>query len=208
MLEPVKTYEHAGLTIEICYDESASNPRDEFENMGTIVGWRDRRHRLGDRQVSLECTDPEDIVGELRDDGARLILPIYYSEHGPRCVLSVGGPEDLADLDDSAGLVYVSAEKLRAEYSLKRISARAIRYATTVLHGEIDEYGAYLTGDVFGFVIKDPVGEHLDSCWGFYGLNYCEGRANESTEYCAQQEFAEAVEANEMACRGVQTVAA
>jgi hypothetical protein len=29
-------------------------------------------------------------------------------------------------------------------------------------------YGYWAWGDVYGYVIEDPDGEHVDSCWGFY----------------------------------------
>ena len=37
------------------------------------------------------------------------------------------------------------------------------------LEGEVETYDDYLTGNVCGFVVEDDDGEHVDSCWGFYG---------------------------------------
>ena len=50
---------------------------------------------------------------------------------------------------------------------------------------EVEEYDQYLTGDVWGYVTStvdedgDP-DEEVDSCWGFYGFDYCveEAKAN------------------------------
>jgi hypothetical protein len=207
MHEPVQTYEHAGLPVAIHYDDAAGNPRKEFDNMATIVGWRNTRHVLGDRQISLDYTEQLEVVSALREDGARLILPIHYSEQSG--TLSVGDPSDLDDPDyDSDGVIYATGEQLRHEYRLERISAKAIDRATRVLRGEVAEYGAYLAGEVFGYTVTDHAGEHLDSCWGFYELEHCEAQANDAAEYCAQMQAAEAREAHEMACRGIQTLAA
>lgn len=43
--------------------------------------------------------------------------------------------------------------------------------AVDLLIGEVAEYDQYLTGDVWGYVVGD------DSCWGFYGREYCEQEA-------------------------------
>jgi hypothetical protein len=44
----------------------------------------------------------------------------------------------------------------------------------------VDEWNQYLSGDVWGYVIKDEEGEELDSCWGYYGRDHCEQSARES----------------------------
>ena len=47
-----------------------------------------------------------------------------------------------------------------------------------------DEYLRYLEGDVWGFEIYDDENGHvIDSCWGFYGREYCEQRAQEMLTY-------------------------
>ena len=43
--------------------------------------------------------------------------------------------------------------------------------AKKILEGEVETYNQYLTGDVYGFILEKPDGEHIDSCWGFYGDN-------------------------------------
>ena len=34
-------------------------------------------------------------------------------------------------------------------------------------------YDQYLTGDVWGYVIEDSESHEIESCWGFYGEDYC-----------------------------------
>jgi hypothetical protein len=38
-----------------------------------------------------------------------------------------------------------------------------------ILVGEVETYSQWASGEVYGFVIEDPDGEHLDSCYGFLG---------------------------------------
>ena len=43
--------------------------------------------------------------------------------------------------------------------------------------GMVEEWNQYLSGDVWGFVIEDGDGNHLDSCWEFYGFDYAKSEA-------------------------------
>jgi len=38
---------------------------------------------------------------------------------------------------------------------------------------EPEALAMYQDGDVWGFVIEDSNGNHLDSCWSMYGYDYC-----------------------------------
>lgn len=206
MLDPVEVFEHAGVTVRVHYDETPCNPRTEFDNLGTIVGWKHLRYCIGGEQLSTEYRSPAELVAQLRESGARLILPVHYSPQGGHLFSSGPGSEE-ESFECSDGVIYVTAEMIRKEYSLTRISRKALEKVCRVLQGEVAEYSAYLRGEVYGFIITAPDGEHLDSCWGFYQRDYCEAQAREAAERQAQRLAQEAREAHEMACRGVQTVA-
>jgi hypothetical protein len=203
----ISTEQHAGLRIEIRYDPDRPNPRQEFENLGTIVGWKHRHRQLGDRQADAETETPRQIVEQLRKDGARIVLPVHYSSHGPQCALAIGDGEGPESLERSSGVIYVTIKKLRAEYG-KPLRSKALATANRVLAGEVAEYSAYLNGSVYGFVVSDPDGRQLDDGWGFYDLAECEADARQAAERGAETQAAEAQEAYEMACRDIRTVAA
>jgi hypothetical protein len=203
---PFYTYQHAGLRVEIVYDERTGSPRD-VDPIGTVIGWA-RDLKLGERQVDLECTSRDAIIADLRRDGARVILPLYYSSHGPQCRLDIGESLDDDALKSSSGVVYVTAEKLRREFAVKRITSAVLDKAKRLLTLEISDYSHYLTGAVYGYVIRDWLKDALARDYGFYGLDACESEANSIAEDCATQEEAERVEAHLMACRGIQTVRA
>ncbi|HUX02457.1 MAG TPA: hypothetical protein VMY35_15960, partial [Phycisphaerae bacterium] len=57
--------------------------------------------------------------------------------------------------------------------------------AEACLRAEVSTYDDYLTGQVFGYVVEDEDGNDLDSCWGFYGEDYCRETARESAEAIA-----------------------
>ena len=203
MYPPVEEYEHQNVTVRIHQDRDPLNPRIEFDTLGRIIGWRHPRYCLGEEQLSVDTRPSEEIVAELREYGdARVILPIHF--HDQEGDLTTSEPDTEA-FENCDGVIYVTAAALRKSYGLKRLSKQAIDNATACLKAEIAEYSAYLSGRVFGFVIEHD-GEHLDSCWGFYGLDYCEARAEESAAYQAAQLVIEAAEAHDWACRGGLTV--
>jgi hypothetical protein len=208
MLSPILTYIHAGLRVEIGHDEDRGNPRQDNSNLGTIVGWHRRDLRLGDRQVNLDCTTAAATVAQLERDGARLVLPVHYSSHGPRCKLELGEDPDADSLAHSSGVVYVSGQALKDAYGVSRITRSVRRRATETLRAEIAEYSAYLTGEVFAFTVRDLDRNRLDSGSGFYDIEDCQTDANAAAEECAGRQADEAREAYEMACRDIPTVRA
>jgi exonuclease III len=80
------------------------------------------------------------------------------------------------------GYIYVSRQKLKDEYGVKRISNAMLERAEHTLRNEVHKMDQYITGDVYGFqVIKryldnnnDIKEDIIDSCSGFYGENFKE----------------------------------
>ena len=207
MLDPISSEQHAELRIEIHYDPDRPDPRSEFENLGTILGWNRRGLKLGDQQADAEEQTPRQHVERLRRKGARIVLPVHYSSHGPQCALALGEPEDPESIERSSGVVYVTVEKLRAVYG-RPITGAALAAANRVLAVEIAEYSAYLNGSVYGFIVRDVDGTQLEDGWGFYEIADCEGDARAAADRCAETQASEKREAHEMACRDIETVAA
>lgn len=59
-------------------------------------------------------------------------------------------------------------------------------------HKEFDNYSkaevkAWERGEVYGWIVKEQ-GEHVDSCWGYYGdLEYCIQSAKDSIDYHSEE---------------------
>jgi len=65
--------------------------------------------------------------------------------------------------EDNDDVLYVCPrEKLKKEKLTRKAASR-------ILDGELKTIGRYMEGNVFGFVIETPDGDHVDSCYGFYG---------------------------------------
>lgn len=165
-----KTYKlKSGKTLEIHTDEgSANNPRN-WDNLGTMVCFH-RRYNLGDKHDY----DHNDYKGwsEMfkaieKNEDALIILPLYLYDHSGITIST--SPFDCQWDSGQVGFIFVSKEKVRKEYNVKRISPKIAEKALSVLEGEVKTYDQYITGDVYGFKVINEEGDEEDSCWGFFG---------------------------------------
>ncbi|HQL49052.1 MAG TPA: hypothetical protein PLC09_10310, partial [Holophaga sp.] len=81
------------------------------------------------------------------------------------------------------GFIFATREKVLRAWGAKRMNERIRGLALKALRSEVEEYDAYLTGDVYGYTVEDQDGEELDSCWGFVGLQVAEDSAMSSLRF-------------------------
>lgn len=172
--------EYKGLTIQIEQDQDAESPRTSHDCLGIMVAFH-KRYNLGDSCHGFSEQDYSswaelEAAIEVRHKPV-VILPLYLYDHsGLR--IKVGSfqgllPQGHAEFDSGQiGFIFVSREAALKEYGGKKLTAKKLAQARMVLEGEVETYDQYLRGDVYGYAVKDA-GEHLDSCWGFYGYDYC-----------------------------------
>lgn len=147
--------------LRIIPDHDAPNPRLEYDHLGTL--WiTENRHFCGDKGA------------EYPDDSSPVCLPVFAYIHGGIALNTKGFscPWD----SGQAGWIYVTRDKLIKEYGSDTPESR--ERAENCLHSEVQEYSAFLNGDVYCFsVIEtttcDSCGHEnekvVDSCCGFYG---------------------------------------
>ena len=180
-MEALATYTKQNQKLEIFYDETPMSPRTNFDNLGTIITKQNNRYTIGDIQVN-------DIDEYLKEYDIGLILPVFMLDHSV-LLLST---RDFNDKWDSGqcGFIFVTKEKLKEEYSVKKIGKKTLEKAKSVLESEIKTYSSYVNGEVFGYKIteqKDNETKDIDSCWGFYGdsdqiFDHIENKKEEWTE--------------------------
>lgn len=170
------TYRGREITIE--QDDSPESPR-EWDNGGTLVCWH-RRYDLGDKHDH----SPEGFREWWAENGkGGICLPVYLYDHsGLR--IKVGSfqgllPQGHAEWDSGqVGWIYATRETILKEWGTsKRVSPKARKLAENCLRSEIEAYDQYLSGDVYGYTAGD------DSCWGFYGYDYCLQEAKGIVDY-------------------------
>lgn len=174
-MNSVEKYDRGACTVEIFYDPEPESPRD-WCNLGTMVHWH-RRSNVGDERISVEDTGVESL-DELvdyfkRERGATVVLPVYLYEHSGQTVNTTGFscPWDSGQV----GFIF-DTPKGREDCGTPP------ELIEEVLRGEVETYDQWLRGDVYGYVVERD-GEHVDSCWGFFGLDYAKEEANASADH-------------------------
>jgi len=191
--------QHKGYNIYVVPDDMPESPR-EWDNLGTMVCWH-RDYVLGDKEEyvlgrPLKHWIRENVrvfVQDIERSGG-IVLPLYLYDHSNLAMSTK--PFSCPWDSGQVGFIYVHADTIRREYKKKRISAKLRAQVTEQLEGEVAIYDTYLRGDdVHGFVVESDDGEELDSCWGFYGYEYCLSQAREAAFWlwyqCRLTEIAE-----------------
>ena len=166
--------ENEKYKLEIFDDLNPCSPR-EFDNLGTMVCFH-RRYDLGD-ETELKSSDFsswEELESYLyKEENALIAIPVFMYDHSGLWINTTGFscPWDSGQV----GYIYISKEKVRREYSCKRISKKLKEMIREMLCSEVDLYNDYLCGNVYGFTLTDKENaEEIDSSCGFYGTDYIE----------------------------------
>jgi hypothetical protein len=118
---------------------------------------------------------------------AAVVLPLYLYDHSGITMNTAG----FACKWDSGqvGFIYATKEKIREVFGWKRLTKKRLQQIQDILDGEVKTYDQYLTGDVYGYTIEKN-GEHIDSCWGYYGQEDCLNEAKSIIDHYEKKEVA------------------
>lgn len=180
------TFEVAGLTVRIEQDTDAESPRD-WDNLGTMICWH-RNYILGDRKRGepMPFDTPSDFQEwvDSKESDVALCLPLYLYDHSG--ITMSCSPFSCPWDSGQVGYIYITREKIRSEYSAKRISKKLLERVRGYLVGEVKTYDMFLTGDVYGYTVEDSEGNNVDSCWGFFGMEDVKEQATSAAKCCAE----------------------
>jgi hypothetical protein len=164
-MEALKTLKHKGFTIEIHQDEDAQNPRTEYDNAGTMVCFHNRG-QYGDKR---EFRDADEVMAHIKATKA-VWLPVYMYEHSGVTINTTGFscPWDSGQL----GVIFMERDRVLKEHGAKALTRALRAKVEACLKSEVETYDQFLTGEVYGYVVKK--GEDTEeSCWGFFGEMSC-----------------------------------
>lgn len=213
----VSTEEYKGLTIEIHQDEDAQNPLIDWDNASVFACWH-RDYHLGHykdteghnvesylRSIlsddALACierfekrrtkelgynyeAEATELLAALGNEA--LVRPLFLYDHSG--ITMSAAPFSCPWDSGQVGFQYITHDKIKAEWGGKTINKKNTAKAIACMDGELKCYDDYLTGQVYGYVIKDADDNDLDSCWGFIGdMDYCLEQAKEQADYHADK---------------------
>jgi hypothetical protein len=184
MNNAVETGQVGQFRVTVVQDEDARNPR-ENDNMGRFALYH-RRYGLGDFKEVLgfrfspHAYEGWEEFGEslIKDFKPVMIKPVSMYDHsGISLSFGVSKGWDSAQV----GFAYITREALEQGYGKNTVEdwsqAQLVKTAESVLESELAAYNAYVSGDVYGFVVEEKKGcDHcghsewgeVESCWGFY----------------------------------------
>lgn len=172
------TEELNGYRLRIERDDDPPHPRRDNDYQSRMICFH-RRYVIGDKH---DFRYPDEVTNAIPEDAVK--LPVYLYDHGGITISTK--PFSCSWDSGQIGWIYITREGILMEQG--DLSERSLDQALANLESEIQEYDQYLQGDVYGFQIERIVTchccnhrtfEHVESCGGFYGLEYAieEGRS-------------------------------
>ncbi len=186
-MQAISKNEINGFTVEIYPDEDASSPRDD-DSPGCRLALSHQRYDLpNDAGVNFDAFGGWDAVAAYitETEAALIVVPVYMIDHSG---LALQAGHDFSDADpgqwDSGqvGFAYVTPQIWQDTQGPPWTGSEEDReQARRLIAGDVEVYGYYLNGDVYGYTVTDPAdGEEVDACWGFYGSESAEQAATAS----------------------------
>ena len=175
--------------IEIFPDDNPDDPR-EWDNLGKMICFHGRYSLGDDHDYDSEvCTSWDEMEYDIiKREKAVSIFPLFLYDHSGITMNTSGFscPWDSGQV----GFIVAPRETVLREMGWKRITKQRREQIEKILLAEVKTYDQYLTGDVYGFVVskvdEEDNKEHYDSCWGFYGEEYCMEEAESIVEYAIE----------------------
>lgn len=169
-MEKEKLAEAEGLSLYIVQDEGAQAPNEWGNDSLFLVA----DHR------DFYVKPPEGSSFETVTEDYRKTHHVFgleaYIHSGVSLALSDEGnfPDRQWDVSQ-LGAVFVSKKEWPDKAAAKKAA-----------EGLLDTWNTYLEGDVWGYVIEDELGEHVESCWGYYGHEHAEEEGRNMLKYAAK----------------------
>lgn len=203
--------DYPGVTVTIHVDEDPLNPREDYDHLGTIACRDDHNYyTLGDSDASVDIgaifSDALDaheerveagIDSERPSDGWAEVKRYLIEERGALEESMVGlamtdhsglylhvDVADGSNVGDGWDTAFIGWAYLTAEAAKELGDHAAPRDCALA---EAREYAAYLSGDIYGYVVSDEDDDILESCWGFIGYDYAVEEAHAIGRFTAER---------------------
>jgi hypothetical protein len=153
-----------GYLVTIEQDTDASSPAENQDKHAFIVTTRNRYF-----EVVGPNKETADTVGDNLEEWEKThyVYKLYALIHSG-VHLSIGS---------NLKQYYMGFDSGQIGFLLVTRDESEIPYPESYAKGMVEEWNQYLSGDVWGYTIEDGEEHNVDSCWGFYGFDYCKKEA-------------------------------
>ena len=160
------------FSLKIVSDPNPSSPR-QFLNIGTIY-YYDSKRPFGDVLV------PRQEITKMMQSVKVTYYPIY-GYMGERTELNMVGYNHILGSFFN-GIIAIDKEKIRDLYQVNKIKPELKEKVKLALQREVFEYSAYLSGNMFGYEIREE-DKLIDFRYGFFSEQDAERNGKQQMEY-------------------------
>lgn len=161
-------------TIQVVYDEDPDSPRN-WDCLGTFYS-NHREYNPDNKSIEelVEMFPPREGVDEIFNEDAMsrqfVWIKVYAYIHSG-IALSTSPFND--PWDSGLFAIYaVNKDKVREMWDTKIVSRQLREGIENNLVEEVNYYGKFLSGDVYGYRILDSSEDVIDACYGCYHDDY------------------------------------
>lgn len=171
LVEAGKIQLKSGNSIQFFRDDDPINPREDGDELVTFHMDHNRYNFPQELEFKLDndrIYSIDDVVNQVQDHyGPVLHCVIYMYEHSGYTFRTT----PFGDRFDSGvvGIAFVPLSRIRTYFNVTRVSQKLRQKVYQYIVDTVKEYDLYSNGEVYGYMMKDPHGDDLDSCWGFLG---------------------------------------
>lgn len=152
------------LRYKVLRDTDPENPR-EHENI-SVMHCAHQRYTLGDEGAETPFVD-NDWRAKVQRPDVLLWLPIYMYDHSGLAFQHT--PFSCQWDSGLLGWQYVLRAKAAETWPHVTDEDELKERAAEAMKDELETYGHFISGEVYGYQITDEDDEDVDSCWGFIG---------------------------------------
>jgi len=178
---------YKGYTITTYYDDcNGFDPRED-DNLGTMACFHNR-YEFGDF-VDFSADNfngwDEMKANIIKEEKAVVVLPLYLYDHSQQVISteSFRGRAVHAEWDSGQiGFVFANKHDIRANWMVKNVTKKLLKETERILKGEVEHYSQYIQGNVYGFIVEDSEGNHIDNSGGYIGEDYYDEMVKEAKD--------------------------
>lgn len=163
-----------GLKAEIVHDSDCEMPYADDDAVRIVVLHR----RYIDPSEGKCGRTPEEVERWTRENARDwYVIPLWMYDHSGTAY-AVGASNPFHCPWDSGRVGIIALKKSEWGKGRGERNSKRFEYAKSVA----ETYTSWANGDCWGYVLKDADGEHLDSCFGFIGMDSVEEAAREAAK--------------------------